>query len=138
MLGKGYINTLHTFNCYLRPYRHEHTASRPIREVKHGRGQRVLPWVTRREHCAAAGFFLSSRRKVPYSVLHTHRCGYTLFLHSTCTSKSCWVHGGMLPHFTFSSHQCQCWTRVALSVVSQLRGGGPFQNHQLGVKSAKS
>lgn len=42
---------------YLRPYRDEHTASRPIREVKHRRGQRVLPWVTRREHCAAAGFF---------------------------------------------------------------------------------
>ena len=40
---------------YLRPYRDEHTASRPIREVKHRRGQRVLPWVTRREHCAAAG-----------------------------------------------------------------------------------
>lgn len=57
MIGKGYMYTLHTFNCYLRPYRHEHTASRPIREVKHGRGQRVLPWVTRREHCAAAGFF---------------------------------------------------------------------------------
>jgi hypothetical protein len=57
VIGKGYMYTLHTFNCYLRPYRHEHTASRPIREVKHGRGQRVLPWVTRREHCAAAGFF---------------------------------------------------------------------------------
>lgn len=45
-------------NPYLRPYRDEHTASRPIRAVKHRRGQRVLPWVTRREHCAAAGLLV--------------------------------------------------------------------------------
>jgi hypothetical protein len=47
-------------NLYLRPYRDEHTASRPIRAVKHRRGQRVLPWVTRREHCAAAGFLVAN------------------------------------------------------------------------------
>ncbi len=56
VLGKGgYIDAFGSKKCYLRPYRDEHTASRPIREVKHRRGQRVLPWVTRREHCAAAG-----------------------------------------------------------------------------------
>lgn len=42
---------------YLRPYRDEPSASRPIRADKHRRGQRVLTWVTSREHCAAAGFF---------------------------------------------------------------------------------
>ena len=43
---------------HLRPYRDEPSASRPIRADKHRRGQRVLTWVTSREHCAAAGFFL--------------------------------------------------------------------------------
>ena len=43
---------------HLRPYRDEPSASRPIRADKHRRGQRVLAWVTSREHCAAAGFFL--------------------------------------------------------------------------------
>lgn len=43
---------------YLRPYRDEPSASRPIRADKHRRGQRVLTWVTSREHCAAAGFLL--------------------------------------------------------------------------------
>ena len=43
---------------YLRPYRDEPSASRPIRADKHRRGQRVLTWVTSREHCAAAGIFL--------------------------------------------------------------------------------
>lgn len=42
---------------HLRPYRDEPSASRPIRADKHRRGQRVLTWVTSREHCAAAGFF---------------------------------------------------------------------------------
>ena len=60
---------------YLRPYRDEHTASRPIREVKHRRGQRVLPWVTRREHCAAAGFFLCCS-----TLDHTKRLGDSFFL----------------------------------------------------------
>ena len=40
---------------HLRPYRDEPSASRPIRADKHRRGQRVLTWVTSREHCAAAG-----------------------------------------------------------------------------------
>ena len=44
---------------HLRPYRDEPSASRPIRADKHRRGQRVLTWVTSREHCAAAGFFCS-------------------------------------------------------------------------------
>ena len=43
---------------HLRPYRDEPSASRPIRADKHRRGQRVLTWVTSREHCAAAGIFL--------------------------------------------------------------------------------
>ena len=42
---------------HLRPYRDEPSASRPIRADKHRRGQRVLTWVTSREHCAAAGNF---------------------------------------------------------------------------------
>lgn len=45
---------------HLRPYRDEPSASRPIRADKHRRGQRVLTWVTSREHCAAAGFFFAS------------------------------------------------------------------------------
>ena len=45
---------------HLRPYRDEPSASRPIRADKHRRGQRVLTWVTSREHCAAAGFFFVS------------------------------------------------------------------------------
>ena len=44
-------------NFHLRPYRDEPSASRPIRADKHRRGQRVLTWVTSREHCAAAGIF---------------------------------------------------------------------------------
>lgn len=55
---EGYMFTLTTLECYLRPYRDEPSASRPIRADKHRRGQRVLTWVTSREHCAAAGFFL--------------------------------------------------------------------------------
>jgi hypothetical protein len=43
-------------SLHLRPYRDEPSASRPIRADKHRRGQRVLTWVTSREHCAAAGF----------------------------------------------------------------------------------
>ena len=50
---------------HLRPYRNEHSASRPIRADKHCRGQRVLTWVTSREHCAAAGFFFSWLRLEP-------------------------------------------------------------------------
>lgn len=45
---------------HLRPYRDEPSASRPIRADKHRRGQRVLTWVTSREHCAAAGIFFAS------------------------------------------------------------------------------
>jgi hypothetical protein len=45
---------------YLRPYRDEPSASRPIRADKHRRGQRVLTWVTSREHCAAAGIFFAN------------------------------------------------------------------------------
>ena len=54
-----------TFSFYLRPYRDEPSASRPIRADKHRRGQRVLTWVTSREHCAAAGFFLHLKTKNP-------------------------------------------------------------------------
>lgn len=54
--------TLYNDGCilffHLRPYRDEPSASRPIRADKHRRGQRVLTWVTSREHCAAAGIFL--------------------------------------------------------------------------------
>jgi hypothetical protein len=54
-------NRVYNVGCaeesHLRPYRDEHSASRPIRADKHRRGQRVLTWVTSREHCAAAGFF---------------------------------------------------------------------------------
>lgn len=53
-----YVLAFKTFSFYLRPYRDEPSASRPIRADKHRRGQRVLTWVTSREHCAAAGFFL--------------------------------------------------------------------------------
>ena len=55
--GKG-CGGCSVLNFHLRPYRDEHSASRPIRADKHRRGQRVLTWVTSREHCAAAGFFL--------------------------------------------------------------------------------
>jgi hypothetical protein len=44
-------------SVYLRPYRDETSASRPIRADKHRRGQIILTWVTSRERCAAAGFF---------------------------------------------------------------------------------
>jgi hypothetical protein len=48
---------------HLRPYRDEPSASRPIRADKHRRGQRVLTWVTSREHCAAAGNFFSTSQQ---------------------------------------------------------------------------
>jgi hypothetical protein len=51
------LGTFLAVSCHLRPYRDEPSASRPIRADKHRRGQRVLSWVTRREHCAAAGLF---------------------------------------------------------------------------------
>jgi hypothetical protein len=56
-----YVLAFRSFSFYLRPYRDEPSASRPIRADKHRRGQRVLTWVTSREHCAAAGFFLLLR-----------------------------------------------------------------------------
>ena len=56
MLRKETVLKRSTVHCFhLRPYRDEHSASRPIRADKHRRGQRVLTWVTSREHCAAAG-----------------------------------------------------------------------------------
>lgn len=64
--------TFHFF--HLRPYRNEHSASRPIRADKHCRGQRVLTWVTSREHCAAAGklfdiYFFGSPASHPCRVI---------------------------------------------------------------------
>lgn len=55
---KGVYNHCYNLVLHLRPYRDEPSASRPIRADKHRRGQRVLTWVTSREHCAAAGIFL--------------------------------------------------------------------------------
>ena len=60
-----YLLAFKTLDFYLRPYRDEPSASRPIRADKHRRGQRVLTWVTSREHCAAAGFFLHLKTKNP-------------------------------------------------------------------------
>ena len=54
----GVYNHYTEVTLHLRPYRDEPSASRPIRADKHRRGQRVLTWVTSREHCAAAGIFL--------------------------------------------------------------------------------
>ena len=58
ILGKVPIAHLYS-PFHLRPYRDEPSASRPIRADKHRRGQRVLTWVTSREHCAAAGIFFA-------------------------------------------------------------------------------
>lgn len=57
-VGGGVYVAGTVLNFHLRPYRDEPSASRPIRADKHRRGQRVLTWVTSREHCAAAGIFL--------------------------------------------------------------------------------
>ena len=54
-IGNRGIYFCHSYQSHLRPYRDEPSASRPIRADKHRRGQRVLTWVTSREHCAAAG-----------------------------------------------------------------------------------
>jgi hypothetical protein len=104
---KGVYNHCYNLVLHLRPYRDEPSASRPIRADKHRRGQRVLTWVTSREHCAAAGFFLDFFSFIFYSRFFlsffldqtVHRFLLSLVYTSRLHHAELWRHVGGLFHF---------------------------------------
>ena len=89
---RGLLKRIPVLYLHLRPYRDEPSASRPIRADKHRRGQRVLTWVTSREHCAAAGFFLrlaapATASRIFFTVSPLDRT----FLDSTALHSHSWI-----------------------------------------------
>jgi hypothetical protein len=105
---------------HLRPYRDEPSASRPIRADKHRRGQRVLTWVTSREHCAAAGFFFCKRFiRSP--------------LFTPCSEKSIQVWGVLPSIILLSIHHPQRGKRRSAALVESMRYFLQLNSHSDGL-----